>query len=89
MKALLIAALATIAAGCSQSDGTAFFPKMPAGLEDCKVYNVQSEDQAKVVHVVRCPHSTTTTRDMSGGKAFHTTVIEQRRPCPQEGCKEL
>lgn len=80
MKALLIAALATIAAGCSQSDGTAFFPKMPKGLDDCKVYNVKSDDENKVVHVVRCPMSTTTTWDRSGDSVYHTTVIEQQPP---------
>ena len=50
MKAIALAIGALLLAACSKPSEVAFFPNMPEGLEDCKVYNLRSDKKTKVVH---------------------------------------
>lgn len=77
MKAILASLTTVFIFGCTDNNGVAFFPEMPDGLKDCKVYNVQSDDKSKTLHIVRCPNSSTTTTHQTDRDQSHITTYEE------------
>lgn len=59
-------------AGCSDIAEERHFPAMPKELADCRVFYLQNS-KGNSLSVVRCPHSTTTTKERSG-KSDRTVV---------------
>lgn len=59
-KSLII--LTLLLCGCSKSaeqiDSNYL---LPSGLEDCKIYKLNSEGLSQTLYVVRCPNSSTST----------------------------
>lgn len=77
MKSILAILSFAVLFGCSNHQQSAYFPDLPEGLKDCKVYNVRSDDNEKVLHVVRCPNSSTTAHYQSNNDRSHVTTYEE------------
>ena len=59
-KSLII--LALLLCGCSKSTERIDSKYvLPSGLEDCKIYRLNSEGLTRALYVVRCPNSDTST----------------------------
>ena len=61
MKYLAITALVLLFSGCkTETTETQANYQLPEGLQDCKIYDMESQSSQNII-VARCPNSTTTT----------------------------
>lgn len=75
LKLLLISVMIAIA-GCSDPSANEYTPSaIPKDLLDCSFYKLKNE-HGVVLHVVRCPLSSTSAEYRSGKTAYYVSTIE-------------
>lgn len=76
MKTLLLLSFLTILSCSKQTSDISYKYSLPEGLQDCKIYVMQTDGLGSNLVVVRCPNSQTSTTYKSGKTTKSTTVVD-------------